>query len=309
MANGDNYKEIFVVVEINGKPINAIIDTGSNISLIHEKLIGDSNDKKNTNKFTVDFKKTVERKVTFMSGVGVSRDALVKTLKIKKNDISFSKNTVITIVDLEKTIPNFPKNIDMIIGTNAMNESIVKFEKSKNLDILSRKQLNGEIERNDYFEIDVIDTLCDINKFDALGPLFLVKIHNSEIPNTVFLADSGNKFSSFCLDSSSADKQTHSKASNAVCGVGLQCFECGNTNIQILVKDIKKKNSKFRPKTIKTKLQKIAPPASLTSIENWCIDELGQKIEIQGNLGIDFWGNFCKKSLFDFEKKKIYVVF
>lgn len=296
------YKEVVATIDLNDKKILGLMDTGSNITLMHHEEVGDSADPDNTRKFSVDLKRTKQRRVTFMTGVDTSRDAMAVGMKIGSNPLV--KKTVVTITDLHKTIPNFPEEIDMIIGTNALLNRIVKFEVGKSPALLSREQMKKLQPR--MVEVDIVDTMCDFPG-DALGPLFMVRIHNAG-PDAVFLADTGNKFSSFCLANETKEQPSNVQPPS-FCGVGLdstKCFRCGETNIQIRARSKNKKQ--YVPMPVQVDLKTIPAPASLTSIEKWCRDERGAIIDIQGNLGIDFWAGYMHATVFDFEKRKLFCV-
>lgn len=300
--------EVVTTAVLNDKKIVALLDTGSNITLIHSEVVGDSNDPDDEREFTVDFKRTVKRSVTFMSGIGTSRDAMAVGLKVGGRPLV--NKTVVTITDLHKTIPNFPPEIDMIVGTNALFGKILKVEVGSPPQLMTRAELNRI--KGDLLEIDVVDTMCDLPR-DGLGPLFMVRIHNAS-PTAVFLADTGNKFSSFCLadreeQTDSEDSSGNSEDSGSVCGVGMdatKCFSCGETNIQIRTRA--RDDTEYSPMPVRQKLKTIPPPASLTSIEKWCRDERSATIDIQGNLGIDFWAGYMRMSVFDFDKRKLFCV-
>ena len=296
--------EVVTTVVLNDKKIVALLDTGSNITLIHTDVVGDSNDPDEEREFTVDFKRTVQRSVTFMSGVGTSRDAMAVGLKMGGRQLV--NKTVVTITDLHKTIPNFPPEIDMIVGTNALFGKILKVEVGS-----PAADDPGRIgpDQEGMLEIDVVDTMCDLPR-DGLGPLFMVRIHNAS-PTAVFLADTGNKFSSFCLigREDQTDSEGSDDSSGSFCAVGMdatKCFSCGETNIQIRTRTAG--DTEYSPMPVRQKLQTIPPPASLTSIEKWCRDERSATINIQGNLGIDFWAGYMRMSVFDFDKRKLFCV-
>lgn len=294
--------EVVTTAVLNDKKIVALLDTGSNITLIHSAVVGDSNDPDEEREFTVDYKRTVQRSVTFMSGVGTSRDAMAVGLRVGGRPLV--NKTVVTITDLHKTIPNFPPEIDMIVGTNALFGKILKVEVGSPPQLMTRAELKRI--RSTMLEIDVVDTMCDLPR-DGLGPLFMVRIHNAN-PTAVFLADTGNKFSSFCL-AGKKDQTDSEDSSGSFCGVGMdatKCFSCGETNIQIRTRT--GDDTEFSPMPVRQKLQTIPPPASLTSIEKWCRDERSATIDIQGNLGIDFWAGYMKMSVFDFDKRKLFCV-
>jgi hypothetical protein len=301
--------EVVVAAELNDKKIVALVDTGSNITLIHSEVVGDAKEQDADHRFTVDFSRTVKRNVTFMTGMGVSRDALAVGLKI--GGMPLVKKTVVTIADLHQTIPNFPPEIDMIVGTNALHGKILKIETGMPPQLLSRAGLSDLRKSESLLEVDTIDTMCDLPR-DALGPLFMLRIHNAP-PNTVFLADTGNKFSSFCLENKTGEggetEEEDAPDSPSFCGVGLdatKCFSCGETNIQIRARG--PDDAEYAPLPVRQKLKTIPPPASLTSIEKWCQDERGAAIDIQGNLGIDFWAGYMRISVFDFDKRKLFCV-
>lgn len=297
------YTELVVPLLLNKKRVVGIVDTGSNITLLHQSMIGDAADPANDRPFSVDFARTVERRVAFMSGVGVSRDA-VADIRTEAGNTPLEAGAVVTIVDLHETIQNFPQEVDMIVGTNALASKVVKFEAGRPPEVLTRAGFRA-LQKSEagMLEIDTVGTMCDLPR-DSLGPLFMVRVHNAEVPGTVFLADTGNKFSSFCLENQKRAETDRVNA--AVCGVGLECFACGETNAQIGVRG--RSELGFRPMTIRQKLQKIPPPESLTSIEAWCRDENGERIDIQGNLGIDFWAGLMRLTVFDFHKRKIFCV-
>lgn len=298
------YDELLMPLRLNGKPLLALVDTGSNITLLHQSVVGDTRAPGHGLPFSVDFGRTRTRRVAFMSGVGVSRDAVAVDLRSEATDRPLEREVVVTIVDLHQSIQNFPKQVDMIVGTNALASRIVRFERGAPPRLVTRAELRS-LQRLEpgMLEVDTVGSMCDLPE-DNLGPLFMVRVHNAEAPGTVFLADTGNKFSSFCLDNGPVPEG--SAKESAVCGVGFECFACGETNAQIAVRGLNEKD--FRPMTIRQKLQKIPPPSSLTSIEDWCRDARGRPIDIQGNLGIDFWAGYLRLTVFDFDKRKIFCV-
>lgn len=173
-------------VTIGGQPQSRknwtfIVDTGSNVSLVHacrpSKFGGRSK--------TITFHNKDNPHHT-----GFDVPVTIRT-KPRENEQEFVIKGTVSVVNLREAIPSFPMATRQgLIGTNLLWDRRVQVTRDKCMRLMRRG-----VPPRGYVEVDGVVSCVDPAKTE-LGPLLTVRMVGSD---RVFLVDTGNLRSTFCV--------------------------------------------------------------------------------------------------------------
>ena len=222
----DRFKHIRTKIRFVGRaePIDAIVDTGSNCSLIQETMLSKPK-KKEEQKIPVDFP-------TVDDAMGSLVDLNVEELA--STDMDGKSFTFIVFPKLSRVIPGYPEEAPVLIGTNLLSGHTLEVSKRSPYVKLGRHSFNVE-ETESIFQVPTPKNQhCGpVTKLN--GPFVLCET------NTMgsFLADTGNLRSTFCIECEKIDKVS----------ISLQKRD-GKSGVVVEVAGIK--NTKTKAESIKT---------------------------------------------------------
>tara|TARA_B110000027_G_scaffold133975_2_gene164229 strand:+ start:624 stop:1526 length:903 start_codon:yes stop_codon:yes gene_type:complete len=287
-ANPDSsFDYTLQTIYIHGCPVRAIVDTGSNISIMRRSLIQDLHAparKDSAAKFTVDLSGIESRIILFdtrscQAGEVTIIDATMRGAN-KKQQLPLCP-FLATVLDLDEAVPHFPPHVDMILGTNALVGSIVAFGAKSGPRLLGAKEAitqRQQVSAGHPF-VELVITACD-RPGDQLGPLFVA---HTDVG--LFLLDTGNHMSAFC-DTRLTDK----------CAPVLQTV---GKSIDGGLK-------------LTTVFAKRKTPPSMSVIGSWC--ETGMESPppmVVGNVGASILSGDSRaafaKTIFDFQQHRVFV--
>jgi hypothetical protein len=252
---GSAYREIEGTHAWNGMTIHGLIDTGSNISVLHmHSALGKAMKQSATT--------GAKRQVTFQQKTCQAEDVTISGYSVNEGVVL--PPFVCTMLDLTLAIANFPTGIDLILGTNALRGQIVQFHRSRTPRFIRAPPSN-------FYQVKLVSGPCKTGQKN-LGKLFLVATEH----NGSMIADTGNKFSSFC------DPDMCNGVVKIVLFKPTSPHKTHNVTIQ------------------QNMVRHLTLPKSLSMIENWCPKR------ITGNLGIDVWAGLFTSTVFDFKNHNMY---
>lgn len=155
-----------------------IVDTGSNVTIVHVP---------NTNKY-----RGKRKTITFHNKNDPHHRAVDLNVRIKING-GFCLKGRASVLNLFRAIPSFPPTQSGIIGTNMFQGRMIKVCNSGSVCIVKRNaRLDG------FYELEGVVGCDKYSDQLELGPLLTVNVGNKN-NKRLFLVDTGNLRSTFCV--------------------------------------------------------------------------------------------------------------
>lgn len=194
------YAMVVQTVLIAGVSVVAIVDTGSNISIMRSGLLHDTSQRGRSSsphaKFAMDMTKMRSRRVVFHTSISTATDIPIAGATMPSTSAGRHIELppfVCCMLDLQQVLPNFPSHVDMILGTNALAGTIVLFKGAGGPLLMSRSALTRRLSSTHKPPLAHLRTTTCDQALDDLGPLFMA---DTDVGH--FLLDTGNHFSPFC---------------------------------------------------------------------------------------------------------------
>lgn len=266
----ERFKHIRTTIKFAGvdEPVEAIVDTGSNCSLVQTSCLAgkDSRKSHDSTSVAVDFP-------TVDNAMGKTRLVEVEMIGQTRLSRQQSHYTFLLFDNLSEVIPGYPKQAPVLIGTNLLSGYTLRVCKESayvSLSPLPFEDLHDRTKGSNVFQVPTPEGQDCGKRTKMNGPFVLCETNMG-----AFLADTGNMRSTFCIECS---KETKS-VSIALTPVNYSGTDTDKPITLVNVEGMESKGKKSE---------------SIKTVENNC------RVTVHGNLSKDVWVGVFEKTFFDF---------